>query len=103
MSERRQESAASLERYNPVNAISPEDAELALVITAEVNEAAMSLTGAGERHLVNRSNALPVFILEQHNGLALHRGGQTKIRKFDNLGEDRWLRRGNWGMGHGFH
>jgi hypothetical protein len=86
-----------------VNAISPENAELALVITAEVDETAVSLTGAGERHLVNRSNAVPVFILEQHNGLARQRGGQTKIRKFDNLAEDRWLRSGDWGMGLGVH
>jgi len=47
---------------------------------------------------VNRSNALAIFIFEQHNGLAGHRGGQAKIRKFDNLAGDRLVRSGSWGV-----
>jgi hypothetical protein len=53
-----------LEGYNPVNAISPEDAELALAIAAKVDEAAATLAGAGERHLVDGSGSLPLFILK---------------------------------------
>jgi hypothetical protein len=37
----------ALKRYHPVNTICPEDAELALVVTAEVNEATPTLAGAG--------------------------------------------------------
>jgi hypothetical protein len=37
----------ALEGYNPVNAISPEDAELAFAIAAKVNEAAATLARAG--------------------------------------------------------
>ena len=36
-----------LEGHHAVNAICPEDAELALVITAKVDEAATTLSGAG--------------------------------------------------------
>jgi hypothetical protein len=48
---------------------------------------------------VDRPDALPVFILEQHNGLARHRCGQAKIRELDDLAVDWLLRRGNRGMG----
>jgi hypothetical protein len=37
----------SLNRYNTVNAVSPEDAELAFVVAAEVDEAAAALAGTG--------------------------------------------------------
>ena len=37
----------NLESDNPMNAIRAEDAELAFVITAEVDEAATALTSAG--------------------------------------------------------
>jgi hypothetical protein len=36
----------ALQGYNPVNAISPEDAELAFAIAAKVNETAATLAGA---------------------------------------------------------
>jgi hypothetical protein len=81
-----------------VNAIRAEDAELALVIAAKVNEAATTFARTGQRYLVNRSNALAVFILKQHNRLARHRRGQTKIGEFNQLAGDRLLRRGYWGM-----
>lgn len=37
----------TLNRYDAVNAISPEDAELAFVVTAKVDETAATLAGAG--------------------------------------------------------
>jgi hypothetical protein len=43
---------------------------------------------------VDRPDALPVLILEQHNGLAGHRCGQAKIRELDDLAVDWLLRRG---------
>ena len=92
-----------LEGYNPMNAVSPEDAELAFAITAKVNEATATSTGAGERHLVDRSGALPVFILKQNNGLAGHWCGQAKIREFNYLARDRFLRGGNCGLRLRFH
>jgi hypothetical protein len=87
-----------LKRYNPMNAIGAKDAEPAFIVAAEINQAAMALAGTGERHLVNRSNALPIFILEQDNRLAGHRGGQAKIRELDNLAGDGLARSRSWGM-----
>jgi hypothetical protein len=66
-----------LESDNPVNAIRPEYAELALVIAAEVDETTTPPAGAGQRHLVDRTDALPVFIFEQHDRLTRHRCGQA--------------------------
>jgi hypothetical protein len=66
-----------LESYNPVNAICPEDAELALVIAAEIDQTATTPAGAGQRHLVYRTDALPVFILEQNDRLTRHRCRQA--------------------------
>jgi len=37
----------ALQGYNPMYAISPEDAEFAFVIAAKIDEAASSLAGAG--------------------------------------------------------
>ena len=37
----------ALQGYNPVNAISPEDTELAFAIAAKINEAAAASAGAG--------------------------------------------------------
>jgi hypothetical protein len=62
-----------LESDNPVNTVRTEDAELSLVITAKVNQTATTPAGAGQRHLVDRSDALPVFILKQHDRLTRHR------------------------------
>jgi hypothetical protein len=93
----------SLEGYYAVNAICAEDAEFALVITAKVDEAATALSCTGQRNLVDRPDALAVFILEQHNGLASHGCGQAKIRELDDLAVDRLLRRGNRGLGLGVH
>jgi hypothetical protein len=76
-----------------MNAICAKNAELALVITAEVDQAAATLAGACQRHLVDRSDALPVFILEQYNRLARHRRGQAKIRKLNYVARNRLLRR----------
>jgi hypothetical protein len=61
-----------LERDNAVNTVGAEDAELAFVITAKVDETAATLTRARQRHLVNRSDALPVFIFKQDNRLTCH-------------------------------
>ena len=36
-----------LKRHDPVNTIRPEDAELAFIVTAKVNEAVATLAGAG--------------------------------------------------------
>jgi hypothetical protein len=77
---------ARLERYHPVNAICAENAELAFVVTAKVNQAAATLPGAGERYLMDRSDALPVLILKQHHRLTRHRCRQAKIRELDHFG-----------------
>lgn len=42
-----------LESYNPVNAICPEDAELALVIAAEIDKTTTAPASAGQRDLVD--------------------------------------------------
>ena len=62
-----------LESDNPVNAIRPEDAELALVIAAEVDETTTPPAGAGQRHLVDRTDALAILVFEQHDRLTRHR------------------------------
>ena len=66
-----------LESYNPVNAIRTEDAELALVIAAKVDEATTAPASAGQRDLVDRADALPVLVFEQHDRLASHRCRQA--------------------------
>ena len=78
-----------------MNAICAEYAELALVIAAKVDEAATTLAGTSECHLVDRSNALAVFIFEQYNGLARHRRRQAKIGELNHFAGDRLLRRGD--------
>jgi hypothetical protein len=42
-----QQSKNGLKRYNPMNAIRPKDAEFALIIAAEIDEAAAPLASAG--------------------------------------------------------
>jgi hypothetical protein len=49
-----------------------------------------------------RSDASPVFTLEQDNGLGCHGSRQTKIRKVDDAA-DGWLLRGEGGLRHGIH
>ncbi len=66
-----------LESDNPVNTIRAEDAELALVIAAKIDQTTATPAGAGQCHLVDRSNALAVFILKQHDGLTRHRCRQA--------------------------
>ena len=66
-----------LESYNPVDAVRPKDAELALVIAAKVNQTTTTATSAGQRHLMNRTDALPVLVFEQHDGLTRHRCRQA--------------------------
>ena len=73
----------NLEGNDPVNTVSPENAELTFVVTAEIDTAATPLTGAGERHLVNGPDAKAVFVFEQHHRLARHRHGQAKSGKFN--------------------
>jgi len=62
-----------LESDNPVNAICPEDAELALVIAAKIDQTTTTPASAGQRHLVDRTDALPVLVFEQHDRLTRHR------------------------------
>jgi hypothetical protein len=62
-----------LESDNPVNAIRPEDAELALVIAAKIDQTTTTPASAGQRHLVDRTDALPVLVFEQHDRLTRHR------------------------------
>jgi hypothetical protein len=66
-----------LESDNPVNAICPEDAELALVIATKVDETTTTPASAGQRHLVDRTDALPVLVFEQHDRLTRHRCGKA--------------------------
>jgi hypothetical protein len=75
----------NLERDNPVNAIRAEDAELPLVIAAKIDKTTAALASAGQRHLVDRSDALPVFIFKQHDRLARHRCRQAEIRKCNHV------------------
>jgi hypothetical protein len=62
-----------LKSNNPVNAIRPEDAELALVIAAKVDQATTTPACAGQRHLVDRPDALAILVFEQHDRLTRHR------------------------------
>jgi hypothetical protein len=62
-----------LESDNPVNAIRPEDAELALVIAAKVDQATTAPACTGQRHLVDRTDALAILVFEQHDRLTRHR------------------------------
>ena len=85
-----------LECNNAMNEISAEDAELTLVVAAEIDEASAALAGTGQGHLVYRSHARPMLILKQNHRLTRHRGGETKVSKLDDftagflLGEGRW-------------
>jgi hypothetical protein len=56
-----------------MDAVCPENAELALVITAEIYEAAPTFAGTGQCNLMDRADALAIFILKQYNRLAGHR------------------------------
>ena len=67
----------NLESYNPMNAIRPEDAELALVIAAKIDQATTAAARAGQRHLVDRTDALAVLVFEQHDRLTRHRCRQA--------------------------
>jgi hypothetical protein len=75
----------NLQSDNPVNAIRAEDAELPLVIAAKIDKTTTTLARAGQRYLVDRSDALPVFIFEQHDRLARHRCRQAEIRKCNHV------------------
>jgi hypothetical protein len=75
----------NLERDNPVNAIRAEDAELPLVIAAKIDETTTTPARAGQRYLVDRSDALPVFIFKQHDRLTRHRCRQAEIRKCNHV------------------
>jgi hypothetical protein len=66
-----------LESHNPVNAVCPEDAELALVIAAKVDQTTTTPASAGQRHLVDRTDALPILILKQNDRLTRHRCRQA--------------------------
>jgi hypothetical protein len=85
-----------LECNNAMNEISAEDAELTLVVAAEIDEAAAALAGTGQGHLVNRSHARPIFILKQNHGLTRHRGGETKVSKLDDFAAGFLLEKGRW-------
>jgi hypothetical protein len=78
----------SLERNHPVNAVRPENAELALVVTTKVNEAAATLAGARQGYLVDGPNAELVLVLEQDQGLTRHRSREAKVRELDDLAGD---------------
>jgi hypothetical protein len=86
-----------------VNAVCPENAEFALIVTTKVDETAATLAGAGQGYLVDRPNAELVLVLEQNQGLARHRGGKAKVRKLDDLAEDRLAGGRNGGLGLRIH
>jgi len=71
-----------------VNAVRPENAELALVVTTKVNEAAATLAGARQGYLVDGPNAELVLVLEQDQGLTRHRSREAKVRELDDLAGD---------------
>ena len=75
----------NLESDNPMNAIRAEDAELPLVIAAKIDKTTAAPASAGQRYLVDRSDALPVFIFKQHDRLARHWCRQTEIRKCNHV------------------
>jgi hypothetical protein len=85
-----------LECDHPVNTIGAEDTELTFVVTTKVNKTTMTFAGTGQGHLVNGSDTLPVFVLQQDHRLAGHWSGQAKIGKLNHLAGDRLRRRGNW-------
>ncbi len=74
-----------------MNAICPKDAELALVISTEVDLAATPLASAGQGYLVNGSLAATIFILKQDKRLTGHGRRQTKLGKLDNFAGGRLL------------
>ena len=82
-----------LESNHPVDAIRPEDAELALVIPAEIDETTTAPSGAGQSDLMDRPHALPVFIFKQNKRLTRHRRRQTEVRKCNQVTADWPLRR----------
>lgn len=65
--------ADALNRQDAVDAISPKDAELALVVTAKVDKSAVALAGTGKGDLVHGSHTSPVFVLDHDNRLGSHR------------------------------
>jgi hypothetical protein len=92
-----------LERNHAVDAVCPENAEFALVVTTKVDETAAALAGAGQGYLVNRPNAELVLVLDQDQGLARHRSGKAKIRELDDLAGDRLAGGSNGGLGLRIH
>jgi hypothetical protein len=79
-----------------VDAICPENAELAFVITAEVDVTATALASAGQRNLVNGSHAATILVLKQDNRLTGYGRRQTKLSKLDNFAGNRLLRKSGW-------
>ncbi len=86
-----------------MDAICAKDAELALVISTEVDLTTASLASARQGHLVNGSLAAAIFVLKQHQGLTGYGCRQTKLCKLDNFAGDRLLGESGWGMGGGTH
>jgi hypothetical protein len=62
----------NLESDNPVDTICAEDTEFSLIVAAKIDQTATTPAGARQRHLVDRSNTLPVFIFKQHDRLTRH-------------------------------
>jgi hypothetical protein len=74
-----------LEGDDPVDAIRPEDRELAFIDSAEVDQAAAPSTGTSQGNLVDGSNTGPILVLEQHDRLAGHRCVQSKAGEVNQL------------------
>jgi hypothetical protein len=92
-----------LQGYNPVNAICPEDAELALVIAAKVDQTPTATARAGQRDLMDRTYALAILVFEEHERLTRHRGRQAQVFECNHVTAGRLRRRRNRGLRHWVH
>jgi hypothetical protein len=61
-----------------MDSVGPENGELAVIVTAEIDAASAASARAGQRNLVQRSGAWSIFVFEHHNGLAGHRRAEAK-------------------------
>jgi hypothetical protein len=58
-----------------MNAICAKDTELTFVVTTKVNKTTMTFAGTGQRYLVDGSDTLQIFVLQQDHRLSGHWSG----------------------------
>jgi hypothetical protein len=80
----------TLEGSYLVDTVGAENTELPLSVAAKVNASATTLRSTGEKDLIGRPAAWPVFVLDQYLPLHGHGMAQPKIGESDYLGGNRW-------------